>query len=53
MAGAAIDRMDRSALDAFTRDIWRRFDHADLEPLKRAILRRREALTGSEEERPA
>jgi len=34
IAGAAIDRVDRSALDAFTRDIWRRFDHADLEPLK-------------------
>jgi hypothetical protein len=33
-----IDHMDRPALDAFTRDIWRRFDPADLEPLKRAIL---------------
>jgi hypothetical protein len=36
--------MDRPRLDAFTRDIWRRFDHADLDPLKRAILRRREEL---------
>ena len=26
--------MARSALDAFTRDIWRRFDHADLGPLR-------------------
>jgi len=32
--------MDRSALDAFTRDIWRRFDHADLEPLKADWLQR-------------
>lgn len=39
-----IDHMDRPALDRFTRDIWRRFDHADLEALKRAILRRREEL---------
>jgi hypothetical protein len=35
------ERMDRRALDQFTRDIWRRFDHRDLEPLKAAILRRR------------
>jgi hypothetical protein len=39
-----IDHMDRPALDRFTRDIWRRFDHADLEPLKAAILRRRRVL---------
>ena len=36
--------MDRLTLDRFTRDIWRRFDHRDLEPLKWAILRRRRAL---------
>ena len=40
--------MDRSALDRFTRDIWRRFDPTDLEPLKRAILRRREELSPGE-----
>jgi hypothetical protein len=28
-----VERMDRLALDRFTRDIWRRFDHRDLEPL--------------------
>jgi hypothetical protein len=39
-----VAKMDRVRLDAFTRDIWRRFDHADLEPLKRAILRPREEL---------
>ena len=39
-----VQRMDRPALDAFTRDIWKRFDHRNLEPLKRAILRRREEL---------
>lgn len=39
-----IDHMDRRALDRFTRDIWRRFDERDLEPLKTAILRRRQAL---------
>jgi hypothetical protein len=37
--------MDRERLDEFTRDIWRRFDAIDLEPLKRAILRRRDALS--------
>ena len=29
-----IENMDRPALDRFTRDIWRRFDHRDLESLK-------------------
>jgi hypothetical protein len=38
--------MDRSTLDRFTRDIWKRFDRRDLEPLKQAILRRREELSG-------
>jgi hypothetical protein len=37
-------RMNRRALDCFTRDIWKRFDHRDLEPLKWAILRRRRVL---------
>jgi hypothetical protein len=36
--------MDRKCLDRFTRDIWRRFDARDLEPLKWAILRRRRVL---------
>jgi hypothetical protein len=36
--------MDRRALNRFTKDIWRRFDPADLEPLKWAILRRRRVL---------
>jgi hypothetical protein len=36
--------MDRKYLDAFTRDIWRRFYAKDLEPLKGAILRRRRVL---------
>jgi hypothetical protein len=39
-----VERMDRRALDRFTRDIWRRFDPADLEPLKWAIIRRRRVL---------
>jgi len=39
-----VERMDRKHLDAFTRDIWRRFDAKDLEPLKWAILRRRRIL---------
>ena len=39
-----VAKMDRVWLDAFTRDIWRRFDHRGLEPLKRAILRRRAEL---------
>lgn len=37
-------RMDRPALDRFTRDIWARFDARELEPLKAAILRRRRVL---------
>jgi hypothetical protein len=36
--------MDRKCLDRFTRDIWRRFDARDLQPLKWAILRRRRVL---------
>jgi hypothetical protein len=36
-----VEKMDRVRLDKFTRDIWKRFDHGDLEPLKWAILRRR------------
>jgi hypothetical protein len=39
-----VERMDRRALDRFTRDIWKRFDHRDLEPLKWAIIRRRRIL---------
>ena len=39
-----VERMDRKHLDAFTRDIRRRFDAKDLEPLKWAILRRRRVL---------
>lgn len=39
-----VERMDRKHLDAFTRDIWRRFDAKDLEPLKWEILRRRRIL---------
>jgi hypothetical protein len=35
-----VARMDRKTLDRFTRDIWRRFDDRDLEPLKHAIIRR-------------
>jgi len=27
-----VERMDRRTLDRFTRDIWKRFDHRDLEP---------------------
>jgi hypothetical protein len=42
-----IERMDRPTLDRFTQDVWRRFDQADIEPLKRAILRRREELRSS------
>jgi hypothetical protein len=37
--------MDRRTLDSFMRRIWRKFDPADLEPLKWAILRRRRVLT--------
>lgn len=39
-----VERMDRKALYRFARDIWRRFDAKDLEPLKSAILRRRRVL---------
>ncbi len=39
-----VERMSRLTLDRFTRDIWRRFDHRDLEPVKWAILRRRRVL---------
>ena len=38
------ERMDRRTLDRFTRDIWARFDAAELEPLRAAILRRRRIL---------
>lgn len=36
--------MDRVRLDKFTRDIWRRFDEAELHLLRDAILRRRRIL---------
>ena len=39
-----VERMNRRQLDRFTRDIWRRFDQRDLEPLKWAIIRRRRVL---------
>ena len=39
-----VERIDRLTLDRFTRDIWKRFDHRDLEPLKWAIIRRRRVL---------
>jgi len=39
-----VERMSRRTLDRFTRDIWKRFDHRDLEPLKCAIIRRRRIL---------
>ena len=39
-----VERMDRRALDRFTREIWRRFDHRELELLKHAIIRRRRVL---------
>jgi len=39
-----VERMNRRTLDRFTRDIWKRFDHRDLEPLKWAIIRRRRVL---------
>ena len=39
-----VERMDRKRLDAFTRDIWRRFDADDLEPLRTAILNCRRIL---------
>jgi hypothetical protein len=43
-----VANMDREHLDRFTRSTWRRFDERDLEPLKEAILRRREKLEGLE-----
>ena len=39
-----VEGMDRPALDRFTKSIWLRFDEQGLEPLKAAILRRREEL---------
>ena len=39
-----VARMDRVRLDRFTCDIWKLFDHPDLEPLKWAIIRRRRVL---------
>jgi len=36
-----VETMDRVRLDRFTRETWRKFDAADLEPLRWAILRRR------------
>lgn len=39
-----VAHMDREHLDRFTRSTWRRFDEQDLEPLKQAILARREEL---------
>ena len=41
---ALVRRMDRPALDRFTRDIWARFDERDLTALKGAILDRRAEL---------
>lgn len=39
-----VERMNRRTLHRFTLDIWKRFDHRDLEPLRQAILRRRRML---------
>ena len=39
-----VERMSRRTLDRFTCDIWKRFDHRNLEPLKWAIVRRRRML---------
>ena len=39
-----VQRMNRPALNRLTKDIFTRFDHRDLEPLKWAILRRRRVL---------
>jgi hypothetical protein len=36
--------MDRVRLDKFTRETWRKFDPADLEPQKWAIILRRRTL---------
>jgi len=39
-----VERMDRRALHRLTREIWKRFDAKDLEPVKWAIPRRRRVL---------
>jgi len=39
-----VAHMDRAHLDRFSKSTWRRFCHEDLEPLKRAIIRRRRVL---------
>ena len=39
-----VPAMDRVRLDKFTRETWKKFDAKDLEPLKAAILRRRQVL---------
>lgn len=39
-----VERMDRRTLNRFTKDMFARFDHRDLEPLKCAIIRRRRVL---------
>jgi hypothetical protein len=39
-----VERMKRLTLDHSTRAIWKRFDPKGLEPLKRAILRRRRVM---------
>jgi hypothetical protein len=39
-----VEHMDREHLDRFTRSTWRRYDPADLEPLKWAVIRRRRVL---------
>jgi hypothetical protein len=39
-----VQRMDRPALDRFTRMIWQRFDDKDLDQLRNAIIRHRRRL---------
>ena len=39
-----VHRMDRPALDRFTRMIWSRFDDKDLDQLRFAIIRQRRWL---------
>ena len=39
-----VERMDRPALDCFTRMIWSRFDDKDLDQLRFAIIRQRRWL---------
>ena len=39
-----VERMGRTNLDRFTRDIWKRFEERDLGLLRDAILRRRRVL---------